>query len=184
MGTFRRRMQTCALLGTFLCISAAPRLLAADEKGNSDGAREQPGSNAVNKVAAGTANAPAPGLTERERMLLDRVEQLEKRVAELEVKNAPAATSAPTTASASTATSTSGSTATSDSAIAETRAPLPVRPEGLPSSSSSQGGGNAISSDRVMASIGPQATEAGKSGAPGTAKVPVRSRFRSRTLPG
>jgi hypothetical protein len=177
MGTFRRGMQTCALLGTFLCINAAPRLLAADEKGNSDGATEQPGSNAVNKAAAGTANAPAPGLTERERMLLDRVEQLEKRVAELEVKNAPAATSAPTTASASTATSASSSTATSDSAITETRAPLPVRPEGLPSSPSSQGGGNAISSDRVMASIGPQAREAGKSGAPGTAKVPVEEPF-------
>src|SRR5215467_6699278 len=31
--------------------------------------------------------APQPGLTERERMLLDRVEQLERRVAELESKN-------------------------------------------------------------------------------------------------
>jgi hypothetical protein len=34
--------------------------------------------------------APQPGLTERERMLLDRVEQLEKRVAELESKSQPA----------------------------------------------------------------------------------------------
>src|SRR5215831_16276955 len=34
--------------------------------------------------------APQPGLTERERMLLDRVEQLERRVAELESKNQPA----------------------------------------------------------------------------------------------
>jgi hypothetical protein len=36
-------------------------------------------------------DAPQPALTERERMLLDRVEQLEKRVAELESKNQPAA---------------------------------------------------------------------------------------------
>jgi Putative beta-barrel porin-2, OmpL-like. bbp2 len=43
-------------------------------------------------------DAPAPGLTERERWLLDRVEQLEHRVAELEAKSAPA-----TAASASTA---------------------------------------------------------------------------------
>src|SRR5580700_1031263 len=161
------------LIGAGLLFSiAVPSRLLAD----GDGSKNDP--PAPTSAKPTKADAPAPGLTERERMLLDRVEQLEKRVAELEVKNAPAATSAPTTASASTATSTSGSTATSDSAIAETRAPLPVRPEGLPSSSSSQGGGNAISSDRVMASIGPQATEAGKSGAPGTAKVPVRSRFR------
>jgi len=33
--------------------------------------------------------APQPGLTERERMLLDRVEQLERRVAELESKSQP-----------------------------------------------------------------------------------------------
>ena len=32
-------------------------------------------------------DSPAPGLTERERWLLDRVEQLEKRVSELEAKN-------------------------------------------------------------------------------------------------
>src|SRR5215470_9796729 len=39
-------------------------------------------------------DAPKPGLTERERWLLDKVEQLEKRVAELESKNQPAAPSA------------------------------------------------------------------------------------------
>ena len=35
-----------------------------------------------------------PGLTERERMLLDRVEQLEKRVAELETKGGKSAEAA------------------------------------------------------------------------------------------
>lgn len=45
--------------------------------------------------AATLSNAPKdgaakPGLTERERWLLDRVEQLEKRVAELESKSQPA----------------------------------------------------------------------------------------------
>jgi putative OmpL-like beta-barrel porin-2 len=44
---------------------------------------------------------PAPGLTERERWLLDRVEQLEKRVAELEAKGQPV----PAPASDSTSTS-------------------------------------------------------------------------------
>jgi len=49
-------------------------------------------------------DAPKPGLTERERWLLDRVEQLEKRVAELESKSLPAASSTPSTASPSAAT--------------------------------------------------------------------------------
>src|SRR5215831_16281384 len=39
--------------------------------------------------------APQPGLTERERMLLDRVEQLERRVAELESKTQPATPGVP-----------------------------------------------------------------------------------------
>src|SRR5262252_10115892 len=51
-----------------------------------------------------SAGAPKPGLTERERWLLDRVEQLEKRVAELESKSLPAASSTPSTASPSAAT--------------------------------------------------------------------------------
>src|SRR5438477_11617186 len=41
--------------------------------------------------------APKPNLTEPERWLLDRVEQLEKRVEELEAKGQPARPSAPTT---------------------------------------------------------------------------------------
>src|SRR5215467_15216055 len=45
-------------------------------------------------------DAPKPGLTERERWLLDKVEQLERRVAELESKGQPAATAASRTVSA------------------------------------------------------------------------------------
>ena len=44
------------------------------------------------KPAATKIEAPAP-LTERERLLLDRVEQLEKRVADLEGKGSPSAAS-------------------------------------------------------------------------------------------
>jgi hypothetical protein len=54
------------------------------------------------KAAAAKTDAPAAGLTEREKMLLDRVEQLEKRVAELEAKEPagapPAAPAGPTEA--------------------------------------------------------------------------------------
>jgi hypothetical protein len=51
---------------------------------------EKPGAE---KSSAIKIDAPAP-LTERERMMLDRMEQLEKRVAELEARNAPSAPSA------------------------------------------------------------------------------------------
>src|SRR6202030_3892370 len=73
-----------------LCVSIAPGRVFAD-----DG------------TPSGTASpvkmdAPKPGLTEREQYLLDRVEQLERRVEELESKSAqpaagPAASSQPTT---------------------------------------------------------------------------------------
>src|SRR5215467_3531478 len=52
------------------------------------------------RLTSAKPDAPQPGLTERERMLLDRVEQLEKRVAELESKNQPAPTSTSATAEA------------------------------------------------------------------------------------
>src|ERR1700692_4168194 len=71
--------------GSALCASG----FADDDKGKKD----PPAKPAV----AVKVEAPAP-LTERERLLLDRVEQLEKRVADLESKGnpdaAPAADSA------------------------------------------------------------------------------------------
>jgi hypothetical protein len=49
-------------------------------------------------------DSPKPGLTERERWLLDRVEQLEKRVEELETKGRPAGSPATSAAPASAPT--------------------------------------------------------------------------------
>jgi hypothetical protein len=69
------------LASVLLCVGFYPALLLADE----DRKNEAP------KTTPAKMEAPAP-LTERERWLLDRVEQLEKRVAELETKsNTPAA---------------------------------------------------------------------------------------------
>jgi len=65
------------------------RLLADDKDSNSPPA----------KTAPVKSDSPAP-LTERERWMLDRMEQLEKRVAELEAKNNPAATKTTDTAEA------------------------------------------------------------------------------------
>jgi hypothetical protein len=65
------------------------RLLADDGKDDKDK------SAAASPAKAGAkADSAAAGLTERERMLLDRVEQLEKRVAELEAKGTPAGATA------------------------------------------------------------------------------------------
>ena len=74
------------LIGTF----AAPRPAFADDN-NAD----KNASNPSAKASPAKIDAPAPGLTERERWLLDQVEELKKRVAELESKaNPPAAPTA------------------------------------------------------------------------------------------
>jgi hypothetical protein len=182
------------LLLASLSVSAVPGRLLADEKA-SDGQAEpaaNPASTAAKPATANSAaaapaadsasakpikmDAPVPGLTERERMLLDRVEQLERRVAELETKDAPAAASDPTTAAESAASRvTRGEAANSSARVSAT--PASANASGAVSTSASPAGGNAISSDRVMASIGPQATEKGKPGGAGAAKVPVEEPF-------
>ena len=77
------------------------------------------------------AKKPAPELTERERMLLDRVEQLERRVAELETTragSAAASTSAPAPASLSPAAPASAAVAVSAPPAITTVATPPVQP--------------------------------------------------------
>jgi Putative beta-barrel porin-2, OmpL-like. bbp2 len=86
----KKRELLWVFLTVALCSGMAPCLLIADGEGNG---------NPPSKAAPITPDAPAPGLTERERWLLDRVEQLEKRVAELEVKgNLSTAPATPATA--------------------------------------------------------------------------------------
>ena len=76
----QKKMSIFAIVAALLYTSTNPRLLLA----NDDKDKNTPPA----KAATAKPDAPAP-LTERERMLLDRVEQLEKRVAELEA-NKPA----------------------------------------------------------------------------------------------
>ncbi len=180
---------TYVLLVASLCVVAAPARLLADEKGSTDGSKERPANSAaVNSDSAKPAksDAAAAGLTERERLLLDRVEQLEKRVAELEANKQPAATSAAPPGDAKVVASQPGSVnfAASPAPIANTTAAnlgaKSATPERMTettnaaSGPAAPAGGNAISNDQVMASIGPQATEAGKSG---SAKAPVEEPF-------
>jgi hypothetical protein len=76
----QKKMSIFAIVAALLYTSTNPRLLLADD----DKDKNTPPA----KAATAKPDAPAP-LTERERMLLDRVEQLEKRVADLEA-NKPA----------------------------------------------------------------------------------------------
>ena len=137
----QRRVVISLALVTVFCGSTIPVLAFADHNGKS----EPPSKRVAAKV-----DAPAP-LTERERWLLDRVEELEKRVADLEAKGNP--TSSPA-ADASAAQPASGNAATSAIAAATPS----IAPGATPANSDS------LSNDRVAA-IGPQATEKGKSGA-------------------
>jgi len=136
------------MLITVFCGSAIAVFAATDDNGNS----EPPAKRVAAKV-----DAPAP-LTERERWLLNRVEQLEKRVAGLESKDNSNTSPA---ADASAAQLSSATAAASDVAAAAPRATAGATPANSDS----------VSNDRVAAS-GPQATEKRKSGAaqPGKAE--------------
>src|SRR6267378_3151234 len=84
MQIFKLKRLVPLMLIAVSCGSAVPIVAFDDDDGKGKG--EPP----AKPAAAAKIEAPAP-LTERERWLLDRVEQLEKRVAELEVKgNLPA----------------------------------------------------------------------------------------------
>src|SRR6266853_2020293 len=137
-----------SVLVTVLCGGTIPVSASTDDAGKS----ERPAKPAVAKV-----DAPAP-LTERERWLLDRVEELEKRVADLESKGKPSESPA---ADPSAAQPGAVNAPTSVAAAATPSGAL----EPTPANS------DALSNNRAAA-VGPQATEKGKSGAakPGPAK--------------
>lgn len=82
MSLFRQNLKILWIsLALALCVGVGPGLAAA----NDDGKDGQPA-----KAVLVKPDSPAP-LTERERWMQDRMEQLEKRVAELEAKGQPTA---------------------------------------------------------------------------------------------
>src|SRR6266576_7059784 len=81
MHIFKLNRLASLMLVAVFCGGAVPVVAFADD----DGKGEPP----VKPAAAAKIETPAP-LTERERWMLDRMEQLEKRVAELEAKGQPA----------------------------------------------------------------------------------------------
>src|SRR5262252_1256154 len=77
------RSMVWIVLFAVLCTTSGSRVFGADDEGKS--------SNSTTR-AAGKPESPPPPLTERERELLDRMMELEKRVAELEAKQPKQAT--------------------------------------------------------------------------------------------
>jgi hypothetical protein len=105
------------LLASLQCTDIfSTRLLADDKDANNPPAKAAPFKN----------DSPAP-LTERERWMLDRMEQLEKRVAELEAKNAPVSARATETLTAQpTAVQPAPTSVVSAAPVAATVASLAV----------------------------------------------------------
>ena len=155
------------ILMSFMIVSCvavlAPALMADGDK---DGKNTPPA-----KAAASQPETTAGGLTERERMLLDRVEQLEKRVAELEAKSAGPETTA---VDAATAQPNSASVALPDrktesgSVAASTAVPAATASSGVSS--------NAIATEKIVGSpfSAGQVNEVGKIAA---AKAPASEPF-------
>jgi hypothetical protein len=137
---------------TLLCFCAVPGTLFADDKDSN---------TPPAKPAPAKPDSPAP-LTERERWMLDRMEQLEKRVAELESKGNASASSATPTSAAPPASPNPGVSPTAPS-ITSASATAVMEP-----------GANVIPADKALASANRQATEKGKSGA---AKTPATEPF-------
>ncbi len=142
-----KRFVPAMLVGLSWCCGGAIRAFADDDGKDSPPAK---------RIAAAKIEAPAP-LTERERLLLDRVEQLEKRVADLEGKGNPNAASGADAAAVQPASTTP---AASTAGVAAPGTTSGVKPTSV----------DFLSKD-TTAAVGPQATEKGKSGAPKPGKA-------------
>jgi Putative beta-barrel porin-2, OmpL-like. bbp2 len=148
-----------------LSLSFSNRLLA-DEKDDHPPA---------NKPAANKLDAPAPALTDRERWLLDRVEQLEKRVADLESKGSSSAATpspepspevSPSQPVQPAAASHPAAVAAVPATTGAPSAPVTASPADAPATPDPN--------SATVAGVGPQATDKGKSGA---AKTPATEPF-------
>src|ERR1700719_4714836 len=151
MHIFKLKRLVSLMLVVVSCGSAVPLVAFADDNGK--------GERPVKRAAAAKIEAPAP-LTERERWMLDRMEQLEKRVAELEAKGNATTLPAGDASAAQPAPANAPASAVGAASPSLVSGVTPAR-------------SNSLSNDRV-AVLGPQATEKGKSGA---VKTPATEPF-------
>jgi hypothetical protein len=133
------------VFAALFCTSLFPSRVFADDKNDN---------SAPAKAAPIKMDSPAPGLTERERWLLDRVEQLEKRVADLESKGNSPAAPAETASFAQPASSKAAGLAGAEAEVSNGTASANVMP-----------------AEKVVAPGAAQATEKGKSGAARASKA-------------
>jgi Putative beta-barrel porin-2, OmpL-like. bbp2 len=148
MRIFKWKRVVCLML-VGLCSGSAVRAFADD-----DGKDNPP-----TKPATTNSEAPAP-LTARERMLLDRVEQLEKRVADLEGKTDATAVSGADAAANQPASTTPVASTTGVAAPVATSGATPANPD--------------LFSKGSAAAVEPQATDKGKLA---TTKTPASEPF-------
>jgi Putative beta-barrel porin-2, OmpL-like. bbp2 len=149
-----------SLCFTMLLTLSVPNPAQADEKD---------GNPPADKSATKKVDAPAP-LTDRERWLLDRVEQLEKRVADLESKDSSAA--APP--SATSASAQPGATPSPTAPVGATNNPSTSGEAATSASVTPSSPAAVANSVSGPTSLVPQATDKGKSGA---AKTPATEPF-------
>jgi hypothetical protein len=134
------------LLAALLCTLVVPNHSFADDKTTAktteDTADKTTGDPSAKPAPAKVkVDTPAPGLTERERWLLDEVEELKKRVAELEAKsNTPAAPVAAPAAIPGVATAPADAAAQPASAAAGISSSVakPITPESIAATVSPQ----------------------------------------------
>ena len=146
----QKKLLILAALWALLCASTTPVRLFADDTKDKN--------SAPTKDAPAKPDTPAP-LTERERMLLDRVEQLEKRVAELEAKQAVGAAPAAPKEPNKSSTAAAGVPATTSAAAATVAQPQPAE--------AAQVAVAASASTAVGQEQNPQASAAATTGKPG-----------------
>ena len=158
MRAFAQKREVIGLiLAVILDLGLAPDSLLADGKDSSN----PPTKAEAAKPAPGKIVAPAPGLTEREQWLLERVEQLEKRVAELESKGTPSTSPAIAAARISQPAPTNSSDSSAEAAVAAAL-------------TTAEAVSNFMPRPGAVASVSMQATEKGKGGA---AKPPATEPF-------
>ncbi len=144
-----------AFLAVLLCTVAVPHRCVADDKTTDKNTSSPPAKPAPVKV-----DSPAP-LTERERWLLDEVEELKQRVAELESKVNPSRAPAAEAPLPQPAAAAKAATSAVAPAIPGTAPEVPAA------------NSESVSSSSAAAPAGTQATEKGKS----AAKVPPSEPF-------
>ena len=167
-----------------LCFCAVPGISFADDNDANKPPTKAAPPTAPAKPAPARPESPAP-LTERERWMLDRMEQLERRVAELEAKSNPSAVAAAPANAAQPASpnpidSATAASVTSAPAAASAAQPASANPSvsataatttTAPAATAMERGANVIPADKALASA--KAQSADQSNAAGTKPTPA-----------